>query len=235
MTSASLSSPQERILQAALTLLESGGIEAVSTRAVSAAADVQPPTIYRQFGDMQGLLNAVASAGFTSYLQAKVARGSLSDPVEDLRGGWDLHLDFGLKHPHLYTLMYRMTQPGSESPAALEASALLRGIVQRVAEAGRLAVSVERAVAMIQAAGKGLTLSLLIAEQYDPGVAELMREAVFRAILTPQPESVADSEPQEPQRAAAHAVALAALLPGSAAPFSAAERALLTEWLHRLM
>ncbi|ULH17660.1 TetR/AcrR family transcriptional regulator (plasmid) [Deinococcus sp. KNUC1210] len=232
MTSASLPSPQERILQAALLLLETGGIEAVSTRAVSAAADVQPPTIYRQFGDMQGLLNAVASAGFTAYLQAKVARGTLSDPVEDLRGGWDLHLDFGLKHPHLYTLMYRMTQPGSESPAALEASALLRGIVQRVAEAGRLAVSVERAVAMIHAAGKGITLSLLSAEQNDPGLAELMREAVFKAILTPQPEGVTGSETQ---RAAAHAVALAALLPGSDVPFSAAEQALFTEWLRRLM
>ena len=41
-------------------LLNDGGREAVSTRAVAAAAGVQPPTIYRQYGDMQGLLSAVA-------------------------------------------------------------------------------------------------------------------------------------------------------------------------------
>ena len=50
------SPPRERIVQAALALLESGGVDAVSTRAVSAAAGVQVPTLYRQFGDMQGLL-----------------------------------------------------------------------------------------------------------------------------------------------------------------------------------
>src|SRR4051794_36006940 len=53
--------PRDRILQAAARLLAEGGREAVSTRAVSRAAGVQAPTIYRQFGDMQGLLDAVAS------------------------------------------------------------------------------------------------------------------------------------------------------------------------------
>jgi AcrR family transcriptional regulator len=45
-----------------------GGPDAVSTWAVSAAAGVQPPVIYRLFGDKNGLLDAVASYGFESYL-----------------------------------------------------------------------------------------------------------------------------------------------------------------------
>ena len=49
-----------RILRAATELLATGGRDAVTTRAVSAAAGVQPPTIYRHFGDMQGLFEAVA-------------------------------------------------------------------------------------------------------------------------------------------------------------------------------
>ena len=53
-------SAAERMLRAAADLLQTGGIEAVSTRAVAAAAGVQPPTIYRQFGDKDGLLDAVA-------------------------------------------------------------------------------------------------------------------------------------------------------------------------------
>jgi AcrR family transcriptional regulator len=43
----------EKVLEAAARLLSSGGVDAVSTRAVAAAAGVQPPTIYRQFGDKQ--------------------------------------------------------------------------------------------------------------------------------------------------------------------------------------
>ena len=53
-------SPTERMVRAAADLLQSGGIDAVSTRAVAAAAGVQPPAIYRQFGDKDGLLDAVA-------------------------------------------------------------------------------------------------------------------------------------------------------------------------------
>ncbi len=53
-------SPRERILHAAERLLSEHGREGVSTRAVSAAAGVQAQTIYRQYGDMAGLLNAVA-------------------------------------------------------------------------------------------------------------------------------------------------------------------------------
>lgn len=235
MTAVAPPPPQERILQAALTLLETGGVEAVSTRSVSAAADVQPPTIYRQFGDMQGLLNEVASAGFTAYLRAKAARVSMSDPVEELREGWNLHVEFGLTHPHLYTLMYGTPRPGEKSPAALKAAAMLRALVQRVAEAGQLAVRVDRAAATIHAAGMGTTLSLLGTQVRDNGLSDLMREAVLKTVLTPEVDMETDVTSSARQQAAAHAVALAALLPDLAAPFSEAEQPLLVEWLGRLM
>ena len=84
MSSTPPPSSRDRILQAALSLLETGGAQAVSTRTVSAAADVQSPTIYRHFGDMQGLLDAAASAGFAAYLETKVARPS---PQRSRRAG----------------------------------------------------------------------------------------------------------------------------------------------------
>ena len=43
--------PRRRIVEAAVELLESGGPDAVSTRAVAAAAGMQPPAIYRLFVD----------------------------------------------------------------------------------------------------------------------------------------------------------------------------------------
>src|SRR5215469_10985172 len=109
-------SAAERMLRAAADLLQTGGIEAISTRAVAAAAGVQPPTIYRLFGDKQGLLDAVAAHGFASYLATKTTRESTGDPVEDLRAGWDEHVELGLAKPALYRLMY--THADRSSPAA---------------------------------------------------------------------------------------------------------------------
>jgi AcrR family transcriptional regulator len=233
MTRLAPPSPRDRILQAALTLLETGGIDAVSTRSVSAAADVQPPTIYRQFGDMDGLLDAVMKAGFAAYIREIEAQEPTSgDAVGNLRRGWTLHREFGLAHPHLYTLMYGTPRPGSETPAALEASIHLHALLQRVAEAGRLAVSLEQAAAMMRAGGEGATLRLISTQTRDRALSDLMCEVVLSAILTPEGAAVGGTVKQ---RAAAHAVSLIALMPEVQAPFSQAEETLLVEWLRRLL
>ena len=80
-------STRDRIIRSAATLLADGGRDAVTTRSVSAAADVQSPAIYRHFGDMSGLLDAVAEHGFARYLAEKGALPPSGDPVEDLRRG----------------------------------------------------------------------------------------------------------------------------------------------------
>lgn len=219
---------RERIVAAAAALLDEGGREAVSTRAVSAAASVQAPTIYRIFGDKQGLLDAVATHGFQAYLEQKTGQTATGDPVEDLRTGWDTHVEFGLANPALYSLIYGEPRPGVTTPAAAAAAKLLAQRIRRVAEAGRLRVSEERAAHVLHSAGAGTTLTL-IAEppgRRDMTVSTLTREAVLAAITTDTP--AADS----PGPVSA-AVALRAALPSTDA-LTAHERALLTEWLDRI-
>jgi AcrR family transcriptional regulator len=126
---------RDRIVAAAADLLAAGSREAVSTRAVSAAAGVQAPTIYRLFGDKQGLLDAVAVHGFTTYLRDKAELAHGDDPVEELRTGWDLHVKFGLANPALYALMYGEPRPGPTPPAPAAAAAILAGHLHRIAEA----------------------------------------------------------------------------------------------------
>ncbi|MBM0240330.1 TetR/AcrR family transcriptional regulator [Micromonospora sp. ATA32] len=141
--STSDSAPRDRIVRAAAELLTRGGRDAVSTRAVSRAAGVQAPTIYRQFGDLRGLLDA-ASYGFAAYLHAKAAREPAPDPVDDLRHGWDMQVEFGVANPAFHTLMYGAPHPGVRPTAARVAADILRQLVCRVAEAGRLRVGVDR-------------------------------------------------------------------------------------------
>ncbi len=228
-------STRERIIRAAMELLASGGREAVTTRAVSAAADVQPPTIYRQFGDMQGLLDAVASRGFSGYIENKITRVRADDPVEDLRAGWDLHIAFGLANPAIYALMYGNPRPGAEPSAVREAAVILHEMVKRVAEAGRLRVSVDRAAAMSHAAGVGVTLTLLATpvNDRDPTLSVSTREAVLAAV-TMNVAGPTAPEQSGPTRVANRAVALKAVLPEQRDALSSGEWALLAEWLDRL-
>ena len=221
-------------MRAAADLLVDGGREAVTTRAVAAGAGVQAPTIYRQFGDMRGLLDEVASYGFSTYLRDKTMREREEDPVEDLRRGWDLHVEFGLANPTFYTLMYGDPTSGTESTAAVEAATILRDLVRRVAEAGRLRVSVEQAANMIHAAGCGVTLTLIGARpaDRDPALSETTREAILAAVTSDEPEDW--KERNDRDRVANRAVALKAVLPEAEKELSSGEKTLLSEWLDRL-
>ena len=90
---------RQRVIEAAADLLAREGRDAVTTRAVAVAAGVQPPAIYRLFGDKDGLLDAVAEHGFATFLAAKHVDPIPQDPIEDLRAGWDLAVEFGLDQP----------------------------------------------------------------------------------------------------------------------------------------
>ena len=219
---------RERILEAAAALLAAEGRDGLSTRAVSAAAGVQPPALYRLFGDKDGLLDAVAAYGFDEYLTSKKALGTTGDAVEDLRRGWDLHIEFGLSRPEFYVLMYGDARPGRTSPAAREAEAMLRSIVERVAAAGRLRVSVERAARLVHATGMGVVLSLIATreEDRDPELSETARETVLTRILTGSEEPPGSKLPER-------AIALQAGLEGATA-LTEAERVLMREWLNRI-
>ncbi|MET8998131.1 TetR/AcrR family transcriptional regulator [Amycolatopsis sp. Hca4] len=217
-----------RILEAAAALLAAEGRDGLSTRAVSAAAGVQPPALYRLFGDKDGLLDAVAAYGFDEYLKSKRAIADTNDPVEDLRSGWDLHIEFGLARPEFYVLMYGDARPGRTSPAAQEAEAMLRAKVERVAAAGRLRVGVERAARLYHAAGMGVVLTQIATPEADrdPELSATARETVLTRILTGVEEEKGSNLPQR-------AIALRAGLDGATA-LTAAERTLLAEWLDRI-
>jgi AcrR family transcriptional regulator len=218
-----------RIVRAATDLLSDGGRAAVSTRSVSTAAGVQPPTIYRLFGDMDGLLDAVATQAFEDYLRDKRDLGETDDPVDDLRRSWDLHVEFGLSKPTFYTLVYGGPADDKASTLRAEAFERLHGMVTRVAAAGRLRMSVERATALMHANGIGVVLSQILVPpaDRDPDLLTVARDGVLRTITTDETPTPAGI----PTQATALRVALGNQ---SGSPLSATESALLDDWLRRL-
>ncbi|SDH71270.1 TetR/AcrR family transcriptional regulator [Agrococcus jejuensis] len=216
-----------RILDAASALLDDAGRDAVTTRAVSAAAGVQPPTIYRLFGDMDGLLDAVAAAGFQTYLGQKHAMELSDDPVADLRAGHEIHVRFGLEHPAHYRLMYGRADPDRVTDASRAAHGRLTMLISRIAAVGRLVVSVPTAVEMVQATGTGLTLQLIGTPpaERDLTLPGRMLESVLATITGERTEQASTS---------AWAASLLSELDGLDAVLSPGERALAAELLQRI-
>jgi AcrR family transcriptional regulator len=216
-----------QLVEVAAHLLATGGPDAVTTRSVALAAGVQAPTIYRLFGDKSGLLDAVVEHGFASYMARKHLDPD-SDPVESLRAGWVLHIGFGLANPELFRLMHTAPRIPRGRAAAATGAGVLLARVHRVAEAGRLRVPERRAVELIQAAGTGVVFTLIgqATGERDDTLADTAWESVCATILT-------DASTAAVAGPAAAAVTLRATLPALTA-LTAAERALLGDWLDRI-
>lgn len=216
---------RDALVDVAARLLQEEGLEGMTTRAVAQAAGVQAPAIYRLFGDKDGLLDAVAEHVFATYVAEKARTAGDGDPVEALRAGWRTHVAFSLANPALFGLLSDPAR--AHSPAVAAGAEVLRERVRRVAEAGRLRVSEQRAVALLHAGGSGAISALLAvpAAARDLTLAEAMYDAVAGAILTGGPAPADDD-------AVAAAVRFRTVVPELHA-LTRRERALMVEWLDR--
>lgn len=254
-------STKARILEVAAALVAESPDGDVSTRAVCEAAGVGAPALYRHFGDKEGLLSAVVDHGWDKYLATKRDRAPGTDPVQDLRDGWDTHVEFALHNPNLYRLM---NSPAMRKPpaAALESHRILTADLQRAAEQGKLRLAPELAAQIIMSANVGVALMLVSrpATFTDESVSRRVRDSVHTMVFTPDvmaaPTATPDPSTLDPStseadtsdtsgtvatteaddsRLPATAARLNALLRQAQAPvLSPAEDALLTEWLNRL-
>lgn len=224
---------RRRVVDVAARLLHERGPAGVTTRGVAEGAGVQPPTIYRLFGDKDGLLEAVAEQAMATWVATKAAKVEAAqvddvDALDDLRRGWHAQIDFGVSNPGLFGLL---SDPSRvlRSPAAQSGHRVLEARVRRVALTRRLRVSERRAVDLIRAAGTGTVTTILATppELREAALAEEMYDAVLRQILT--------DAPREAERGSiATAVAFRALAP-QLEMLSDAERRLLGDWLDRVV
>lgn len=174
-------------------------------------------------------------ADLAGYVRRKVARQLGDDPVADLRCGWDEHVAFGLEHPAVYALVHGDPVTSTTSLLAREGFASLLKLVERVAQTGRLKVSVPHAARLIAAAEEGVTLQLITipAKERDAKLSAATREAVVSAATLPA-TSAGGRKDVDSGRVIARAVALRAGLGGVPGVFSPAEQDLLGNWLDRL-
>ncbi len=116
---------RESLLAAAETLLEQGGIPALTLRAVARAAGVSHAAPAHHFGDLTGLLSELAAVGFTrlgaAFDAAMEAAGS--EPAARLTAMGKAYVGFARAYPSLFMLMFRSERLDETRPALRDATA----------------------------------------------------------------------------------------------------------------
>ncbi|BCS32330.1 TetR family transcriptional regulator [Luteitalea sp. TBR-22] len=162
---------RQEILTAARAMFAEEGFEAVTMRKLAARIEYSPTAIYLHFKDKHAVLEAVCEETFGQLAErlAKLAAKGLP-PLEFLREGLRLYVQFGLQHPSDYTLTFTMrTGKDEASPEAFSTSAgfrafdYLRQALRGCIASGDLPpIDVDVAAQSLWAATHGI-VSLLIA------------------------------------------------------------------------
>ncbi|WP_445155846.1 TetR/AcrR family transcriptional regulator [Arthrobacter sp. Hor0625] len=227
--------PKTRLLRAAAGLLAKSGGAAVSTRQITQLAGVTAPTLYHHFGDKEGLFDAVVAAGFEDYVARERDFAPSGQPLEDIRRMWDQHVQFGLKQPELYLVMFGNIRPESRPAVVADAEALMEEMLNKAAVAGQLAVPPKEAARSILAANVGVTLMLITekAPERNLELSAMTRDAMIFAVSTEQARDSGPDSGKSPVVVAAIALN-AALQASHSDQLSSSELKLFLEWLHRI-
>ena len=103
----------QKIADVARRLLDKEGAESVTMRRVATAVGFTPMALYRHYPNRNGLLNALADAGFVE-LTAKLAGLRLTGRVDrQLLKVLDVFLDHAFDNPRLFELMFLTKREGA--------------------------------------------------------------------------------------------------------------------------
>jgi len=95
-------------------MIESGGADSASIRAIADAVGVTPPSIYLHFPDKEALIVAVCERHFEIFDSViEQAGATVDDPVESLRRRARAYVRFGLDNPEPYRILF-MSRTGGD-------------------------------------------------------------------------------------------------------------------------
>ena len=225
-----------RLLRAAAELLANSAGAPVSTRQITQLAGVSAPTLYHHFGDKEGLFDAVVSAGFEEYVAGERDFAPSGQPLVDIRRMWDNHVQFGLKQPELYLVMFGNIRPESRPAIVADAEAVMEEMLNKAAAAGQLSVQPREAARSILAANVGVTLMLIAEAVVDRNLdlSTMTRDAMIYAVASDQAEQNGNETSGKSSVVVAAIALNAALQSSHSDQLSSSELKLFLEWLHRI-
>jgi AcrR family transcriptional regulator len=187
------------LLDAADTLLDEGGVEAVSLREAARRAGVSAMAPYRHFADKEALLAALATRGFRAFGAA------LGDAAKASTDGFAAmgraYVRFALARPGRFRLMFGSgIGDRSRHPELCEAGERAsRQLISAVTASGRAGTDPQTAAIRAWSLVHGLSHLLLdgMLPDHDP-------EEIARAITAPPQPISSNAPPKQARLQAAH-------------------------------
>lgn len=177
----------EALLDAAEALVADGGVDALSVRAVAAAAGTTTHAIYTLFGSKEALVGALGVRAMELLGREVASRRSTGDPVADAIEAGLTFRRFAVAHPALFSVSFHRASARSWPPFRQAADVAFDTLVSRLEPlAARTLLggrSVYQAAQQVDALCEGLAWMELRGNAMEPDPESFWRSA-FTALIT---------------------------------------------------
>ncbi len=175
---------REALLQAALKLVETAGVEKFSVVNAARAAGVSTAAPYRHFADKESLLAELAARGFETLHQSLTDACEQSvDPADALLRCATAYVSFSREHPGSFALMFTAAVDNSSFPNLRRAAESCEALLESVTATAFGADRARLAATQLWGIAHGLiALSNADVLEYDSGPTDL--EAMIRSTVT---------------------------------------------------
>jgi len=193
---------RDQILDAARELFIAEGYDGVSMRKVAERIEYSPTAIYLHFADKEALFRELCHEDYGRLAQSMQGLAMLHDPIERVRQLGLSYIEFGLKNPNHYKLMFMTAHPPTEladrdlemkGNPEMDSYAFLRATVQEASDARLLRDDLDDVSVICQTLWAALhgVVSLEIAKGGDYWVEwapiqmriEVMLDSMLRGLL----------------------------------------------------
>lgn len=182
------------IVEAARELFVKHGYESVSMRRIAEKIEYSPTTIYLYFKDKSELISAICEETF-ARLNKRIEKvvSTAADPVEAIKAGLLAYIDFGLKHPNHYRMVFLMPpekrEKTFEESAGYQSYQALCKSVQAGMDAGKIAPGDVAAISQaLWAAAHGVTALLVAHKQFpfieSPRLARMVVDSAVEGVMS---------------------------------------------------
>lgn len=178
-----------RILDAGLSLLSEGGLQALSMRAVARQAGVSHQAPYHYFPDRESILAEIVKTGFSTLHRYEAeALETCTDPIQRVVEIGCAYVRFALDHKALFQLMFRKELVDLENFEEARATAMLTfELPHSVVAAAHQKTPEDSTVEMLACWSMAHGLATLMLEGKMPealGETREEQEACARAVLS---------------------------------------------------
>lgn len=181
---------RDRIVDAARSMIEVGGLGSVSLRRLAASLGVTAPALYAHVTDKDDLLRAVAEREFDA-LTVRFLAIDADEPLERIRQLCRCYVDHALDNPELFRTMFIFppelavsAATGQELPAATKAFEMALQATTAAVDAGAF-VDVDPLVAALATwtAVQGLADILLLGFEFDDTTRDVLVTTVIETTI----------------------------------------------------